>query len=424
MTVFSFIHAADIHLDTPFRNISQSLPEECKKMLCGAPVKALHNIADIAVNKGVDCVIFAGDIYNGVDKSIAGQLELINFAKILEKEDIPFFIAHGNHDPFVSDIQTLSYPDNTFVFPPIPHSRYLYNKSNEVVAVIHGISHEVQHEERNLAALFSPEETSLFQIAVLHCTLGNIDTRSKIQYAPCSLEGLLSSGMHYWALGHVHTRDVLHQYPHVVYPGNTQGLHSNERGLRGVYHVHVDNGTVTMEFHNTAPVIFKDITLILDEEETWNSLLEKIEPAMEDVLRAESVDNVEFFIVTLSLQGASSLNSLLREQSSELQGVFQKILPTSFPVWIQNVVVATQECIDFEEIMQRLDIVGETSRIAEELLVNVKEQEKLMETIKKELFFARGLARNSYSTDLMEISMKDVIQEAQRACVYLFDERK
>ena len=83
-------------------------------------------------------------------------------------------------------------------------------------------------------------DESAFTIGLLHANVGG--NTDHALYAPCSLEDLAQSGIDYWALGHVHTRQVLRERtPTVVYPGNPQGRHPNETGARGVYLVEVDD---------------------------------------------------------------------------------------------------------------------------------------------------------------------------------------
>ena len=54
------------------------------------------------------------------------------------------------------------------------------------------------------------------------------------RYAPCTLEDLRVRGYDYWALGHIHTRQVPCDDPPVVFPGNSQGRHIRETGREGL----------------------------------------------------------------------------------------------------------------------------------------------------------------------------------------------
>ena len=60
-------------------------------------------------------------------------------------------------------------------------------------------------------------------------------------YAPTRLDVLRSKGHDYWALGHVHEREVLCRNPWVVFPGNLQGRHARETGAKGATLVEVDD---------------------------------------------------------------------------------------------------------------------------------------------------------------------------------------
>ena len=62
--MFSFLHAADIHLDSPLRGLDRYE---------GAPVdeirqatrRALENLVDLAIRQAVDFVVLVGDLYDG-----------------------------------------------------------------------------------------------------------------------------------------------------------------------------------------------------------------------------------------------------------------------------------------------------------------------------------------------------------------------
>ncbi|MBW7461764.1 DNA repair exonuclease, partial [Paenibacillus sepulcri] len=112
-----------------------------------------------------------------------------------------------------------------------------YRKDGELAAYVYGMSYGARAVTDNIARGYRPDPEGPYHIALLH---GNVDGNPAYDpYAPCSLTELASSGFDYWALGHIHTRAVLHTYPHVVYPGNTQGRHFRETGAKGCYIVDV-----------------------------------------------------------------------------------------------------------------------------------------------------------------------------------------
>lgn len=74
-------------------------------------------------------------------------------------------------------------------------------------------------------------------------------------YAPCSVEGLLSKEYDYWALGHVHRREILYENPWMVFPGNIQGRHINESGPKGCTLVTVEDGRCSSVEHRNLHVV-------------------------------------------------------------------------------------------------------------------------------------------------------------------------
>jgi len=61
---FRFIHAADIHLDSPLRGLDRydGAPVE---EIRGATRRALENLVDVCLAERVAFLLIAGDIYDG-----------------------------------------------------------------------------------------------------------------------------------------------------------------------------------------------------------------------------------------------------------------------------------------------------------------------------------------------------------------------
>src|SRR5262249_10508005 len=74
-------------------------------------------------------------------------------------------------------------------------------------------------------------------------------------YAPCKLETLRAKGYDYWALGHVHAREVLSTEPWIVFAGNLQGRHIRETGAKGATLVTVDDGRIVQVEHRALDVV-------------------------------------------------------------------------------------------------------------------------------------------------------------------------
>ncbi len=105
-------------------------------------------------------------------------------------------------------------------------------RNGRELAHIHGVSFPRRDIRDNLSLQFNVKNADVISIAVLHANVG-ADSQHE-NYAPCTLQDLVSKPFDYWALGHVHAHKILRQeHPAVVYPGNVQARQFREAGPRG-----------------------------------------------------------------------------------------------------------------------------------------------------------------------------------------------
>jgi DNA repair protein SbcD/Mre11 len=62
--MFRFIHAADIHLDSPLIGLDQDETAP-KERIRNATRVAMKNLVDLALEERIDFLVIAGDIYDG-----------------------------------------------------------------------------------------------------------------------------------------------------------------------------------------------------------------------------------------------------------------------------------------------------------------------------------------------------------------------
>ena len=233
-----FIHASDIHLDSPLRGLEryEGAPvEEVRSATRGA----LQNLVEAAICKEVDFVLIAGDLYDGDWKDYSTGLFLVRQLVRLQEADIKVFIVAGNHDAASKITKELRLPENTTLFGSgKPQTEPLESCG----AVVHGQSFARAAVMDNLAVHYPPAVPGCFNIGLLHTCLTGSEGHEP--YAPCSLPELTSKGYDYWALGHVHRREVVNEHPWVVFSGNIQGRHARELGAKGCTLVTVEGGRV------------------------------------------------------------------------------------------------------------------------------------------------------------------------------------
>ncbi len=242
---FKFIHASDLHLDTPFVGVAVDAPHVAEA-LREASLKVLRAIVDLALRERVAFVLIAGDIYDGEKRGIRAQLALLEATRTLDRAGIHSFIAHGNHDPVERGYSAIrAWPERAHIFDAgAPRTYELSLPGGERVTVT-GVSYGRRAETENLSLLFRRPEGDGTHVAVLHANVGAAAEHRP--YCPCTLSDLTERGFDYWALGHIHTRTILRaERPTVAYSGNTQGrsFKPSERGPKGVLLVSVEAGRI------------------------------------------------------------------------------------------------------------------------------------------------------------------------------------
>jgi predicted phosphodiesterase len=240
MARFRFLHAADIHLDSPLRGLPEHDGHTATRIR-HATREAFDGLVDFAIAEAVDFVVIAGDLYDGDWKDYRTGLFFVERVGRLREAGIPVYLLQGNHDhesPITRRLQ-LQLPPNVSRFG----SRTAETFTIERLGVaLHGRSFPQKAVTENLAAGYPAPLPGHFNIGVLHTALGGLGGHEN--YAPCTLAELVNRGYDYWALGHVHQAQVLHRDPHVVFPGNLQGRNVRETGPKGAVLVEVDEGRV------------------------------------------------------------------------------------------------------------------------------------------------------------------------------------
>ena len=281
---FCFVHAADLHLDSPFKGAMGKLASSSKaaEKLRWATFEAYDSLIQLCIEREALFLLVAGDVYDGKNRSVRAQLKFRDGLVKLDQRGIRSFVVHGNHDPLDGWSSSIDWPESTRVLGAEKVETTVVETDGHPLAAISGISYPSHSEKRNLAAKFKAEHPDLFQIALLHCNCGSHAEHEP--YAPCKLDDLTAAGFDYWALGHVHTKEILSETPHVVYPGNTQGLSIREPGERGCYVVTVDDGgRVEIEFQALDAVRWLSAEVGIEGVNSLDALDRAISDAVEEL---------------------------------------------------------------------------------------------------------------------------------------------
>ena len=359
MSPLRFIHAADLHLDSPFRGLAEVAPT-LQTLLRDATLQAFDNVIDLCLKRRVDFLLVAGDVYDSRDRSLRAITRLRRSFERLG--GVPVFMCHGNHDPWDG---TLSWPSNVSVFGAGSVEAKPVFRDGQEIARVYGISYPTEKVVENLALKFRRDADAPWAIGLLHANVGGDPNHRN--YAPCQLDDLKQSGFDYWALGHVHTHKVLHERdPVIVYPGNPQGRHVKETGPRGCYVVDVDaSGDVEYEFVPVDVVRWEDQTISIEGTRDLEELVQHVDNRVQTLQQTYQRPGM---IVRWQLQGRGGLHRELSRPGrlDELLAVVRERWGTGHGfVWTESFIDDTEPEIDRAALLEEENLLGDFLRLAD-----------------------------------------------------------
>ncbi|MDB5778512.1 MAG: metallophosphoesterase [Polaromonas sp.] len=350
-----FIHTADLHIDSPLRGLSRYEGAPLER-LRGATRRALERLVDLALDEQVDFVLIAGDLYDRDWQDFHTGLFVREQMVRLGRKGIRVFIVQGNHDARGVITRQIPWPDNVKVFS----SRTAETVCLEALGVaIHGHSFPDREVPEDLVPGYPLAVAGYFNIGLLHTSLTGIGGHDT--YAPTTLPDLKSRGYDYWALGHIHARQVVCEQPRVVFPGNLQGRHARETGPKGCELVTVEGTRMTACFMPLAVVRWHQIGIDLQPVKALDELPLRIAQALA-LAASEDIDVLH--AVRIVLSGETHLHALESRQPGTLAAAVQAAAQdvSGAEVWIEQVRLDLRSPLDRSRVEQGDDALGELVR--------------------------------------------------------------
>ncbi|MFU8890858.1 MAG: metallophosphoesterase family protein [Anaerosomatales bacterium] len=360
----TFVHAADLHLDAPFRRVDAAEPR-VRDACVESTFAAFERIVEVCIERDAAFLVIAGDAYNAAERSFRAQSRFRAGARRLAEAGIGVFLAGGNHDPASAGPVALDMPDNVHYFASGTVERVAFPSETDPVCVLYGRSFGRARETANLAREFRTAPGDPFAIGVLHANVGG--NQQYEPYAPCSLDDLLAAGMDYWALGHIHQHQELAAEPPIVYPGSPQGLDPNEAGEHGCVVVTVGSSGATTEFVETGQVAWDRRSVDLADAVTLDDVLAALRSSCENARGAADGRPV---LLRVDLVGRSEAHASLArgatfaELVAEVRAEQLAIAPW---VWLDRVRDLTKPALDLDRVRAGADFAADLVRIADEL---------------------------------------------------------
>ncbi|CQR47162.1 putative metallophosphoesterase YhaO [Paraliobacillus sp. PM-2] len=416
---FRFIHAADIHLDSPLKGLEkyEGAPVE---EIRNATREALKNLVTLAIEKEVAFLIIAGDLYDGDWKDYNTGLFFVSQMTRLKQAGIKVYMIRGNHDAQSIITKELNLPDNVIEFSV---NQAITEVDEECKVALHGQGFMTRSVTENLAKDYPQKLDGYLNIGILHTSATGREGHEN--YAPCSVEELVAKGYDYWALGHIHLREVLHDNdPVILFPGNIQGRHIREPGDKGCTIVDVENGQIVSYAHHSLDVIRWEVCKVdVSFAETMDDVMEEARMQLEQL--QQQADG-RFLAVRFQLTGASSMHNQLIVNKEYVMNNLRSLAMTIGDVWVEKVKFHTTRLIDLDQLKEQHTPVATIL----EFLENVKEDEETLQLLLEEFkdihhALPYELKRGEDGFHFTDpLSIKDRLQEVEDLILYHFQTKE
>lgn len=307
---FTFIHAADLHIDSPLAGLGLK-DKVVAERFANAGRHAVEALIAETIESNAAFLIISGDVFDGDWKDVTTGLFFVRAIGRLYRAGIPVFIVKGNHDAESVMSRSLLYPETVHVFPS--------DKAATIALDVYRVAlHGRSFPDRltgEFVGTYPARREGWLNIGVLHTSLDG--TRGHEGYAPCTVDDLKRFGYDYWALGHVHAAAIVSHDPWIVYPGNLQGRSVRETGAKGAMRVTVEDGQIV----DVVPLVldgarWAHLTVDVTEAANEADVIERISTELAD-LHAQSESRP--LAVRITLIGATVLHNQLVTRRELLQ---------------------------------------------------------------------------------------------------------
>ena len=315
-----FVHIADVHLDSPFKTISDRADIGVERRL--EQRNALKKVIEYIKQNNIEYLFISGDLY---EQDYIRESS-INFLNELFKEipDTKIYIAPGNHDPFIKNsfYATFNWNKNVKIFTNV-----VQKVENDGVN-IYGFGFNNFEMNDNQIKNIELDEPEKINILITHGDLGE----SKYNYM--NLQDIKNIGFDYVALGHIHKRN---DTTNIVYPGSLISFGFDELGEHGMIVGEIKDKVLNKKFVKIDDREFVeqelDVSNILSEEE----LIEKINNINEENKLFKIIligyrnfpININLKLINkniIKIKDNTKLKIDFKENNNTLKGIFLKKL--------------------------------------------------------------------------------------------------
>lgn len=354
------VHAADLHLDSALAGLTryESAPAD---EIRGATRRAFSNLVSLCLEERVSVLVISGDLFDGDWRDVSTGLFFAAQLSKLCEAGVQVAWIRGNHDAVSVIRRSVRLPESVLEFSAERAETRVFE---QLGVAVHGRSFAKRDVTEDLSATYPERVAGALNVGLLHTALEGRAGHDR--YAPCRVESLVNRGYEYWALGHVHQREVVHSQPYVVFPGNLQGRHAREVGEKGATLVTFDGDRISSVEHRALDVVrWAEVAVSAASAQTFDDVLGAAQLALSSAAEAAQGRLLAFRV---KVTGATPLDAQLRASRDKLS---EELCSLSYGVggagaWLEKVVLNTERPAQGNALGD--DALAEIDRALSELL--------------------------------------------------------
>ncbi len=394
------VHAADLHLDSPLRGLSSYEGAPLHEVR-NATRRALGALVDLCIEEDAAVLLIAGDLYDGDFRDYSTALYFLEQVARLKQSGTRVVWLRGNHDAANKMTRHLRGAD---------HVWELSHESPESVAfedlglVIHGQGYQTRDTTENLALSYPAPRGGLINIGLLHTALDG--RQGHALYAPCTSAQLAARGYDYWALGHIHKREVVSEEPYIVFPGNLQGRHIRETGPKGATVIDIASDRVVGVTERALDSVRWELAEVDVSNVThW---ADAVDAAVAKMCSQRDQIGDRVLSVRVRFVGASPIHGSLFREQLRLENELRAQAVDRGDIYLERVQLATVGRMGAEALSERRDALGDLFRDIDKVHHDADAKRELWDALIRPL--------SSVSAELLrteEIDPDEILVEAR-----------
>jgi DNA repair protein SbcD/Mre11 len=305
------VHAADLHLDSALAGLTryESAPAD---EIRGATRRAFVNLVSLCLEERAALLVISGDLFDGDWRDVSTGLFFAAQLSKLCEAGVQVVWIRGNHDAVSQIRRSVRLPEAVI---ELLADRAETRVFDQLGVAVHGRSFAKREVTEDLAASYPERIAGALNVGLLHTALEGRAGHDR--YAPCRVETLVNRGYEYWALGHVHQREVVRSEPYVVFPGNLQGRHARELGEKGATLVSFEGDRIGAVEHRSLDVVrWAEVVVDASGARNRDDLLIACQT---ELTRASQAAQGRLLAFRVKLHGATELDAQLRARRDQLR---------------------------------------------------------------------------------------------------------